>query len=289
MPVKTFAVALGFHAVRRLGRVFAVPDQLLIRSWNIAHGRDVRPGPGYGHAHRKLLAEMADLMVEDGPDIVLLQEVPVWAGPHLRERTGMGVTLAHTYGAHVPFLHVPLPLAAGEWLGRALPHVVRSQFEGQAQAILYGPDLVLVSARRVPLNPRTPLRGEPRIAQLVRLRERSNGRELVVANVHVDAARAAEQLETAGWALEQFAKGAPMVLGGDLNTPAGSPAVRRLAARGWVEESGDVAVDHILVRGMSLEWGATRWLPERRDMHLGGTALRLSDHDPVDAVVAFDA
>ena len=64
----------------------------------------------------------------------------------------MGVTLAHTYGAHIPFVHVPLPLAAGEWLGNALPDVVKTQFEGQAQALLYGPELVLVSARRVQVN-----------------------------------------------------------------------------------------------------------------------------------------
>ena len=264
-------------------------DRLLVRSWNIAHGRDVRPGPGYAHAHRKLLAEMAELVLEDGPDIVLLQEVPVWAGGPLRELTGMGITLAHTYGAHVPFVHMPLPLAAGEWLGRALPHVVRSQFEGQAQAVLYGPDLILVSARRVQLNPRTALRGEPRIAQLVRLRARRTGTELAIANVHVEPSQAAEQLELAGWALEQFARGAPMLLGGDLNADADSDAVRRLVARGWLEGTGDVGVDHVLVRGMELELPATRWLPERRDLRLGGRLLRLSDHDPVDAVVALGA
>src|SRR5919204_632688 len=159
---------------------------LLVRTWNIAHGRDVPPGPGYGHARRKLLAEMCAVMVEDEPDIVLLQEVPVWAGSLLREETGMGVTLAHAYGAHVPFLHVPLPLAAGAVLGKALPDVVRTQFEGQGQALLYGPDLLLVSARRVQLNERRRLRGEPRVAQLVRLRHRRSGRELVVGNVHAD-------------------------------------------------------------------------------------------------------
>ena len=45
------------------------------------------------------------------------------------------------------FVHVPLPLAAGAALGRALPDLVRTQFEGQGQALLYGPDLLLVSAR----------------------------------------------------------------------------------------------------------------------------------------------
>jgi endonuclease/exonuclease/phosphatase family metal-dependent hydrolase len=268
----------------------AMADPLLVRTWNIAHGRDIPPGPGYGHARRKLLAEMATAMVSDDPDIVMLQEVPVWAGPFLRERTGMALTLAHTYGAHVPFVHVPLPLAAGEWLGRALPDVVRSQFEGQAQAVLHSSALILVSARRVQLNPRTPLRGEPRIAQLVRLRHREAGRELVVANVHAGSDAPGDQIERAGWAVEQFARGAPMLLGGDLNARVESRAVRRLVARGWVEESGEVSINHLLVRGLDLEWPATRWRPERRDVSRNGSRpLRLSDHDPVDAVVAFRA
>ena len=206
---------------------------LLVRTWNIAHGRDVPPGPGYGHARRKLLAEMCAVVSEDGPDIVLLQEVPIWAGPLLREHTGMGVTLADAYGAHVPFLHVPLPLAAGAALGRALPDVVRTQFEGQGQALLYGPDLLLVSTRRVLLNEHRCLRGEPRIAQLVRLRHRSLGVELAVGNVHADHGGAPAQLEKAGFVLERFARGAPMILGGDLNArmqSAGAALPRRARA-----------------------------------------------------------
>jgi endonuclease/exonuclease/phosphatase family metal-dependent hydrolase len=266
-------------------------EALLIRTWNIAHGRDRPPGPGYGHQRRKLLHEMADVMVQDRPDVVLLQEVPVWAGSLLRERTGMGVTLAHTYGAHVPFVHLPLPLAAGEWLGRALPDVARTQFEGQAQALLYGSALVLVSARRVELNRRRVLRGEPRIAQLARLRHRASGRELVIGNVHTDGGdEAGPQIERAGWVMEQFARGAPMVMGGDLNAGPGSAALHRLAGRGWSESSGDVGIDHLLSRDLEVEWPSTRWLAERRDLRLGsGPPVRLSDHDPVDAVVRFDA
>ena len=116
-----------------------MPESLLIRTWNIAHGRDVPPGAEHGHVRRKLLREMAQVMIEDDPDVVLLQEVPVWAADLLREHTGMGVTLAPTYGAHIPFVHVPLPLAVGAAVGRALPDLVRTQVEGQAQAILYGP------------------------------------------------------------------------------------------------------------------------------------------------------
>ncbi len=265
-------------------------DPLLVRTWNIAHGRDVPPGPEYGHAHRKLLGEMADLITADRPDVVMLQEVPVWAASLLRKRTDMGVTLAHTYGAHIPFVHIPLPLAAGEWLGNALPDMVKTQFEGQAQAVLYGPELVLVSARRVQVNSRRHLRGEPRVAQLVRLRHRRSGAEFVVGNVHADAHDADPQIEAASWALEQFARGAPMVFGGDLNVHAGSLALRRLAARGWGDGPAGVGVDHLFVRGLTLAGPAARWPPKRRDLQLnGGRPLRLSDHSPVDARVVFSA
>jgi len=264
-----------------------VTASLLIRTWNIAHGRDVPPGAGHAHMRRKHLREMAAVMTQDDPDVVLLQEVPVWAADLLRTYTGMGVTLAPCYGAHIPFVHVPLPLAVGAAVGRALPDVVRTQVEGQAQALLYSPAMLLVSARRVQLNERTLLRGEPRIAQLARLRHRRAGRELVVANIHADPGGDA-QLEKAGFVLERFARGAPMVLGGDLNAGPEAAGVRSLRARGFVEESGEVGIDHLLVRGLGIEWAATRWLPEWRDWRRNGSRpVRLSDHDPVDTVVSF--
>ena len=266
-----------------------IGERLLIRTWNIAHGRDVPAGPGHGHLRRKLLREMAETMVQDAPDLVLLQEVPVWAGDLLREHTGMALTLAPSYGAHVPFAHVPLPLAVGEALGKALPDLVRTQFEGQGQAILYARSLLLVSARTVPLNRPQRLRGEPRIAHMARLRHRAAGRELVVANVHADSHGADAQVERAGYLLERYARGAPMVLAGDLNADPRSAGVRSLIGRGFVEDSGDLGVDHILSRGMRLEWPPTRWAPDRRELRVNGDRpVRLSDHDPVDAVVAFD-
>ena len=182
----------------------------------------------------------------------------------------MGVTLAHAYGAHVPFVHVPLPLAAGAALGRALPDLVRTQFEGQGQALLYGPDLLLVSTRRVQLNEHRWLRGEPRIAQLVRLRHRKLGVELAVGNVHADPRGAPAQLEKAGFVLERFARGAPMILGGDLNAGMHSAGLRSLVGRGWVEDAAEVGIDHLLVRGArarvagdALAPAAPRRAPER--------------------------
>jgi len=270
-------------------RAVSEPVRLRIRTWNIAHGRDVPPDRAHIHVRQKFLEEMGALMTQDAPDVVLLQEVPVWAASVLRESTGMGVTLAPAYGAHVPFLHVPLPLAVGAAVGRALPDLVRTQVEGQANAVLYGSELLLVSARRVQINPRHRLRGEPRIAQLVRLRHRRAGKELTLANIHADPGDNQQQLERAGYVLERFARGAPMLLGGDLNATVRSPALRSLRARGWEqadEALGPRAIDHLLVRGMEVLSPPAQWPPERRDLVLaaGGT-VRLSDHDPVDAVV----
>jgi len=245
---------------------------------------------GYRHERRKHLETMARLMVEDDPDLILLQEVPVWAGPELRALTGMGLTLAPAYGAHVPFVHVPLPLAVGAAVGRALPDLVRTQVEGQANAVLYGPSLLLVSARRAQVNEGRRFRGEPRIAQLVRLRHRAAGREFVVANVHLDPGDNREQVERAGFMLERFARGAPMVLGGDVNAPASSPGVRGLVQRGWIEDASavDARIDHIFVRGFEMEEPATPWDSRRREIvRDGALPIRLSDHDPVDAVISW--
>jgi len=261
---------------------------LQVRTWNTAHGRDMPPpGDSHRHVRRKHLGEMALMMTEEHPDVILLQEVPVWAGDLLREATGMGITVAPAYGAHIPFAHVPLPLAVGATLGRALPDLVKTQIEGQANALLYGPELLLVSARRVQINDRRRFRGEPRVVQLVRLRHRRLGREFIVGNLHADHGENRQQLERAGYLTAQFARGAPAVLAGDFNAMLSSPGLRALKARGWQEESADVNVDHVFVRGFEIEWAATRWDTGRRDYAMNGDRpLRLSDHDPVDVVIS---
>src|SRR5262249_52699300 len=125
------------------------------------------------------------------------------------------------------------------------------------------------------------------VVRRVGLRHRKRGGEFVVGNVHADHGENRQQLERAGYLTAQFARGAPAVLGGDLNATVQSPGLRALKARGWQEESSDLAVDHVLVRDFEIEWGATRWLPGRRDFSVNGDRpLRLSDHDPVDAVIS---
>ena len=81
-----------------------------------------------------------------------------------------------------------------------------------------------------------------------------------------------------------------MLLGGDLNADQRSAGMRSLSARGWFEDSHLLhpGVDHVFVRSMGMEQPPTPWPSERRDLHLDGDLpVRLSDHDPVDAVVTF--
>jgi hypothetical protein len=81
-----------------------------------------------------------------------------------------------------------------------------------------------------------------------------------------------------------------MLLGGDLNADAGSRGLRALAARGWIEDTTKLhpGVDHLFVRGMQVSSRPAPWPPELRDLYLDGELpVRLSDHDPVDAVVTL--
>ena len=94
----------------------------------------------------------------------------------------------------------------------------------------------------------------------------------MLANVHADPGDNRQQLERAGYLLERFARGAPMLLGGDLNAPAHSPGVRALVARGWIEDSSDLdaGIDHLFVRGLQIETAShALGLPERRAIRPG--------------------
>lgn len=262
---------------------------LAVRTWNVAHLRDRPPAAGgLGHVRRKHLAAVARLAIEGNPDLVLLQEVPAWAGQALAAATGRHVAFAVAYGAHLPFLHLPLPLRLAGAFARAAPDVARSQVEGQGNALLVGAALELVETASVPLNRRLRLRGEPRIAQLARLRHAATGTELAVANVHIDAHDPVAQADLAAAALIGFAAHAPALLGGDLNARPGSPALNVLRDHGFTGR-GRVGIDHLLVRGLDAEGPQRRWPPARRDVIAGGVRVRLSDHDPVDLSVSLRA
>jgi hypothetical protein len=100
------------------------------------------------------------------------------------------------------------------------------------------------------------------------------------------AAMATEDVLRAARAAAEFADSAPLLFGGDLNLrPAEQPAVfeRLREDFGLAAPTGPKAIDHLLTRGLEVLEAPTQWPPQRRELPLGGRALRLSDHAPVQA------
>jgi len=97
---------------------------VVVRTWNLFHGNTVPPG------RRAFLREMVELATADDPDVVCLQEVPVWALQRLGGWSGMEASVA--------IAKPPLVRSAG--LGRRLTElhhgILRSAFTGEGIAIL---------------------------------------------------------------------------------------------------------------------------------------------------------
>jgi endonuclease/exonuclease/phosphatase family metal-dependent hydrolase len=244
---------------------------------------------------------MVGLVSADEPDVVCLQEVPVWALGRLDDWSGM-VALGDV--AATPRLG-PFPSSAE--VGRAITGLnhglLRSAFTGQANAILVGPRLRVLERRAIVLNPRGfrrrqarwlglgPLARlawakERRICQAVRLAHSEHG-ALLVANLHATSYRPddrladAELLRAAVFADALARPGETCVIAGDFNVRASrSWTLAELTGRDWGFSGSGPGIDHILVRGAkatpSEPWSDRR---RRRD------GLLLSDHAPVEARV----
>jgi endonuclease/exonuclease/phosphatase family metal-dependent hydrolase len=233
---------------------------------------------------------MVRLASDNGPDVLCLQEVPVWTLRRLAAWTGM-----QAFGA------VTMPALGGPFARRLTefdPGRLRSGLTGQANAILLGSHLEVGGHVTLALNPRgfrrreaatqgLPLRvriawaRNRRVAQLVRISQA--GDSAVVVNLHLTASADsrpadAELLRAASYA-EGFARPRePIVLAGDLNlTSASSFALPELER--WGFSPAAAGIDHILVRGLELVRLPARWPGQRR--RLG--ELLLSDHAPVEA------
>lgn len=253
---------------------------MLIRSWNLFHGNTSPPGPA---VH---LREMVELASADRPDVLVLQEVPVWALTELGRWSGM---TAVGDVAQPPRLGpVPIPARLGRELTDLDPGLLRSAFSGQGNAILLGAGRRVVRHEVVRLNPLSFRRGEGRrlgldlvtrlawgkerrICQVVRLDD-----GLVVANLHAtgslgDPRVPAAELRRAVPSIEALARpGDMVVIAGDFNA---------LAAH-WVldgySEPGP-GIDHIAVRGADPSPIAV-W-PDQRRLRAG---MLLSDHPPIE-------
>ncbi len=219
---------------------------LVVRTWNLFHGNTWPP------TRRAYLREMIELVTSDGPDVVCLQEVPVWAVSELRRWSGMAVASAVARR----------PRLRSAELGRRITEVhhgrLRSALTGEADAMLISPNHRFGDERSAVMSER-PLR---RIAHSVRLDD-----DVLLANFHIGGD---EKQWDAVAELVKFAE--RVVLAGDAN-------IRGAWLHGFSLPLAD-SIDQILVRGLP-STAPVRWPDERRKLH----GRLLSDHAPVELTV----
>jgi endonuclease/exonuclease/phosphatase family metal-dependent hydrolase len=268
---------------------------LLIRSWNLFHGNAKPP------ERSAFLQEMIRLATADEPDVLCLQEVPVWALSRLEAWSGMQVVGAVAQPPR--FGPLPIPAGAGRAITSLNHGLFRSAVAGQANAILLAPGAAVLTAEVAILNGRTfraaqarwlGLDGiarlawakERRVVQVVRVRF-GGDRTLLVANLHATSYPAdqrladAELLRAAVFADALAKPGETVVLAGDFNVPAArSATLAQLDADWGFSPAAREGIDQVLVRGAAVE--LERWPREQRIV--GGRVL--SDHAPVDARAA---
>jgi endonuclease/exonuclease/phosphatase family metal-dependent hydrolase len=213
---------------------------MLVRTWNLFHGNASPP------ERRAFLRQMIELVTRDRPDVVCLQELPVWALGHLERWSGM-----HASGA---VARRPL-LPVGARAVTALHHgLLRSAVTGEAAAILTS-------------RPTQP--GGVHVVGDSKLRRIAHTVELddvTVVNFHIDGRR--QQFErVVALARERS------VVAGDTNLVAPDAAGFSPPLAG--------SIDQILVRGLELREGPSAWPKERRIV----AGRVLSDHAPVEAIV----
>jgi endonuclease/exonuclease/phosphatase family metal-dependent hydrolase len=255
---------------------------LLVRTWNLFHGMSSPPDR---HSHLRQLVQLA---TEDEPDVVCLQEVPVWALDRLGAWSGMQV-----YGAVAK--RPLLPRELGRTLTALNQGLLRSLLVGQANAILLRQGLRAVASDTIVLNPRSfrrrvsrelglPAHTRRRWASERRVCHAVRTAELTVANLHGSAARDwrvadAELLRAATFA-EAFAEpGDVLVLAGDFNVVREhSSTLPKLGEWGFTKPIS--WIDQVLVRGAPSA-PAHRWPDEQRVLD----GKLLSDHAPVEVTI----
>jgi endonuclease/exonuclease/phosphatase family metal-dependent hydrolase len=270
-------------------------ERLLVRTWNLFHGNTVPRG------RRAFLEQMVQLATADLPDVVCLQELPVWALARLERWSGMA---AVGDVAKRPSLG-PFPSTAE--IGRVLTELnhglFRSAFTGQANGVLVGAALSVVEHRRVVLNPYRFRRAQARRLGLARsarlawaverrlcqaLRLRRDDTTFVVGNLHAtsygpDKRLADAELLRAAVFIDGFAYPTePVLLCGDFNLSVrNSRTLAALMTDEWgFAGATPTGIDHLLVRGFAA--GEAQVWPRERRMRQGQL---LSDHAPVEVRV----
>lgn len=263
---------------------------LLVRTWNVFHGNANPP------ERRGFLEEMVRLASSDRPDVLCLQELPVWSLRWLEEWSGM-----HAFGAAAA-----RPLLGSAEIGRLITElhhgVFRSAVAGQANAILIRRgELRPLAKDSLVLNPPSFRRAQARALGLDRrmqlawakerrvchaVRASVGERFLTVANLHDSSVPDwrvpdAELLRAAVFADSVAEPDDVLVLAGDFNViRERSTTLELLTGPEWGFSRPISGIDQILVRG-ARAGHVKRWPDERRRFE----GRLLSDHAPVEVTI----
>ena len=261
-------------------------------AWNLFHGRDFPPDPElrswrsrllridernatHVQVNRDLTREFATLLSSWAWDVALLQECPPRFAEPLTAACGAeshrALTSRNALG----------PLRG--LLARQNPDLMASGEGGSNLTLVRVPGRLggIAERRELAIH-----EGAPERRSMALTRTASG---VCIANLHATndlPTLAGEDVLLAARAAAGFAAGAPLIFGGDLNLrPAEQPQIfERLRDEfGLGEPTAPRAIDHLLTRDLKVLAAPTAWPPERRELPLDGRALRLSDHDVVEA------
>ncbi|MBK5218873.1 MAG: hypothetical protein JJE35_03675 [Thermoleophilia bacterium] len=261
-------------------------------AWNLFHGRDFPPDPTlrswrsrllrieqrnatHVQVNRDLSKEFATLLAATAWDVALLQECPPRFAAPLARACGAEahqvLTSRNSLG----------PLRA--LLARQNPDLIASGEGGSNLTLVRVPGKLggIAERRELAIH-----EGEPDRRAMAFTRTASG---VCVANLHAtnDVPKlAVEDVLRAASAADEWAAESPLIFGGDLNLrPGDGPEIfaRLRDEFGLAAPTGPRAIDHLLTRGLEVLEPPLAWVPGKRELPLGGRALRLSDHAPIEA------
>lgn len=316
------------------------PPEPGLLTWRSRLARVTERGESHAQVNRELLDEFTAVLERGAPgrawDVALLQECPPrWAAP-LERACGARGHRALTSRNSWPRLRALAARLSPDLVASSEGGSNVTLVRGSAGRVKMRRELVIRPESPGRLSPRRILRGRIRggpaggstttsghreAGAPTSPNERGSGNPetglerrvmaftecdsgLCIANLHATNDRpelAGEEVLLAAASAERWARGRPLLFGGDLNLRPGEGASRdpglpdvfaELEARhGLRGATGPGAIDHLLVRGLEVLEPAAPWPPELREVPLdrsepasGGLAVRLSDHAPVEAL-----
>ena len=267
--------------------------EITVLVWNLFHGRDFPPDPAlrtwrsrllrfeersptHVQVNRDLTEEFATLLSGAAWDVALLQECPPRFAEPLAKACGAEWQRALTSRNQLGVLR--------GLLARQNPDLMASGEGGSNLILVRVPGKLggIAERRDVAIH-----EGEPERRAMAFVRTASG---ICLANLHATndwPKLAVEDVLRAVRAASEWAGGRPLVFGGDFNLrPGKQPRIfERLREEFGFDGpvTAPEAIDHVLCRNLEVLEAPAKWPPEKRELTIGGRALRLSDHAPVQA------